>query len=241
MALGVNDMTITEIGGRKCFCHARQESRYLLIQPVDEHDASALQDEVAYIEQLAEEIPFTLCAFQVGSWFSDLSPWTAPPVFGHQAFGDDAGRTLAYIEHELIPSIEESMSGQPVRRIIGGYSLAGLFALYAAYETDTFSGCAGVSPSVWFPDWDTYTDEHPFGAAFAYLSLGDREEKTKNRQMAMVGERIRQQAAKLQALSRVRRCTLEWNAGNHFVDSDLRMAKGFAWLLREMDHDAGCM
>ena len=24
---------------------------------------------------------------------------------------------------------------------------------------------------------------------------------------------------------------LEWNAGNHFVDSEKRMAKGFAWLL----------
>lgn len=27
------------------------------------------------------------------------------------------------------------------------------------------------------------------------------------------------------------RCTLEWNEGNHFRDSDMRMARGFAWLL----------
>ena len=24
---------------------------------------------------------------------------------------------------------------------------------------------------------------------------------------------------------------LEWNAGNHFVDSEKRMAKGFSWLM----------
>ena len=27
------------------------------------------------------------------------------------------------------------------------------------------------------------------------------------------------------------RSTLEWNEGNHFRDSDMRMARGFAWLL----------
>ena len=27
------------------------------------------------------------------------------------------------------------------------------------------------------------------------------------------------------------RYTLEWNEGNHFRDSDMRMARGFAWLL----------
>jgi len=143
--------------------------------------------------------------FQVNSWFTELSPWAAPPVFGHQEFGEGAGETLAYIENEMIPAMENCVPDRQSGRIIGGYSLAGLFARYAAYETDIFNECAGISPSVWFPNWDEYTDRHHFGAEFAYLSSGDREEKTKNRQMAAVGERIRRQTAKLEKLPQIRK------------------------------------
>ena len=49
--------------------------------------------------------------------------------------------------------------------------------------------------------------------------------------MVMVGERIRSQYELVQNTGAVKNCVLEWNSGNHFVDSDIRMAKGFAWLL----------
>lgn len=44
--------------------------------------------------------------------------------------------------------------------------------------------------------------------------------------MAAVGDRIKMQYEILDN-NRV----LEWNSGNHFVDSDKQTAKGFAWLL----------
>lgn len=31
-------------------------------------------------------------------------------------------------------------------------------------------------------------------------------------------------------------CTLEMNPGNHFVDAELRMAKGFAWIMEQNSH-----
>lgn len=34
---------------------------------------------------------------------------------------------------------------------IAGYSLAGLFALYALYKTDVFTRVASMSGSLWFP------------------------------------------------------------------------------------------
>ena len=34
---------------------------------------------------------------------------------------------------------------------IAGYSLAGLFALYALYKTDAFTRVASMSGSLWFP------------------------------------------------------------------------------------------
>ena len=62
-----------------------------------------------------------------------------------------------------------------------------------------------------------------------YLSLGKKEEKTRNPVMATVGERIRDIH---ELLAPEVECTLEWNEGNHFVDADLRTAKGFAWVIK---------
>ena len=62
-----------------------------------------------------------------------------------------------------------------------------------------------------------------------YLSLGDKEEKAKNPVMALVGNAIRKQHELL--MEQEVNTILEWNIGNHFVDSEKRMAKGFAWLL----------
>ena len=63
-------------------------------------------------------------------------------------------------------------------------------------------------------------------AARTFLSLGDREEKTRNKVMATVGDRIKMQYDNL-----YNDCVLEWNSGNHFADPDKRTAKGFAWLI----------
>ena len=62
-----------------------------------------------------------------------------------------------------------------------------------------------------------------------YLSLGDREEKTRNPVMARVGDAIREAYDHLQKAGTD--CVLEWNKGNHFKDADLRTAKAFAWLM----------
>nr|MCR5237772.1 esterase [Lachnospiraceae bacterium] len=64
----------------------------------------------------------------------------------------------------------------------------------------------------------------------AYLSLGDKEEKTKNPVMASVGNKIREACAILDEHNVS--CILEWNPGNHFKDADIRTAKGFLWALQ---------
>ena len=103
----------------------------------------------------------------------------------------------------------------PIGRSIylGGYSLAGLFSLWAGYQTDVFDGIAAASPSIWFPHFITYMHENTFQAEAAYLSLGDREEKTKNPVMSQVGGAIRDACKILQESGT--RCILEWNKGNH--------------------------
>ena len=217
-----------------CYLYGEDHASDVLIQPVDAHDLEAMAQEMDGIGRLAPDHPFLLVAFQITDWHQELSPWEAPAVFGQERFGSGAKETLAYVTASLLPEIEKSCPAEGDRRyFLGGYSLAGLFALWAAYQTELFQGIAAVSPSVWFPQWIQFAGEHRVRSPRVYLSLGDREERTRNRVMTEVGNNIRQQHELLRRESAVKACTLEWNPGNHFVDSGMRTARGFAWLLQQ--------
>ncbi len=205
---------------KKVYEFGDKSASKVLVQPVDGHDLEVIENEIAMIKEKTGE-DFLLVAFQVDSWNSDLSPWKAPAVFGNEDFGEGAGDTLAEI---LDYCKDESKS-----YYIGGYSLAGLFALWAVYQTDLFKGVAAVSPSMWFPGFDDYMKEQEIRCKNVYLSLGNKEEKARNPVMATVGDRIREAQAFLN--EKKVNCTLEWNEGNHFRDPDLRSAKGFSWIL----------
>ncbi len=196
------------------------DARVVLIEPI--HTVDGMEHEAALIRELAGA-DFLLQAVRV-DWFTDLSPWKAPAVFRDIPFGDGAPETLNRILKLTGDSGKEY--------VIGGYSMGGLFALWASYQTDRFRGVAAVSPSVWFPGFAEYAASRRMLAERVYLSLGDREEKTRNPVMAAVGDRIRELHGQL--CSRGTPCRLEWNPGNHFTDPDLRTAKGFAWILKEM-------
>ncbi len=204
-------------------------AEWLLIQPVDEHDLAGIEQEIAGIREMNGGRDFCLIAVKVKDWNKDLAPWPAPPVFGKEGFGDGAGEMLGFILKEVIPEADRSYDGLNRKYILGGYSLAGLFALWAGYQTDRFCGIAAASPSVWFPGFTDYMREHPMQAKNVYLSLGDKEEKTRNKVMARVGGAIREGYSFLKEAGV--NCTLEWNEGNHFRDADKRTARAFAWVM----------
>lgn len=219
---------VRAISGRECLIYSCGSSERLLIQPVDDHDIKVLDNQVSEIRRLTDGIGFTLAAFRVNDWNDDLSPWEAPSVFGDQGFGGKADSTLVYIRDFVVP---ELTGGRDTKIYIGGYSLAGFFALWAAYQTDMFSGVVAASPSVWFPGWIDYAEGNNIKAEKVYLSLGDKEEKTRNPVMKMVGNNIRRQIELLEGYPHCIDCVLEMNRGNHFKEPDLRTAKGFAWLI----------
>ena len=165
-----------DISGRECRLYKDSNAEFLLGQPIDEHDLEALDQEVEIIKELSDK-SFSLAAFMIKDWNQELTPWPAPPVFGKIPFGSGAEDTLTFITSQLLPAVQEESS----HVILGGYSLAGLFALWASYQTDKFEGIVAASPSVWFPKWIEYaTDNKPLAKSI-YLSLGDKEEKAKNR------------------------------------------------------------
>ena len=200
--------------------YGNPDAAAVLLQAVDDHDLSGIENEVRSIRENTRK-DFRLITFRVDDWNRDLSPWEAPPVFGKEGFGGGAALTLeALLSYCTDPN---------KTYYIGGYSLGGLFALWAAFQTDRFTGVAAASPSVWFPGFLDYAKAHTLQCNTAYLSLGDREEKTKNPVVATVGTCIRNLYAHLK--SEGKHCVLEWNEGNHFKNADLRTALAFAWVL----------
>ncbi len=202
--------------------YGNREAQMVLVQPVDDHDEELIELELEAIRKEYGE-DFRLITFKITDWNRQLSPWEAPAVFGREGFGNGAAETLR--------EILEYCGDRTKTYCLGGYSLAGLFALWAAYRTDLFQGIAAASPSMWFPGFAEFMKENEIRTRRVYLSLGDREAKTRNPVMSTVGDQIREAHALLcgQSID----CTLEWNAGNHFVDSDKRTAKAFLWVMKE--------
>ncbi|MBQ6508090.1 MAG: hypothetical protein IJI07_01330 [Flexilinea sp.] len=222
--------------GRNCTVYSCEQPEVLLIRPVGRHEAE-VQDQLTKALCAETRVPFLLAEFEVEDWNRDLSPWKEPPVFGPEGFGEGAAHTLHFIQENLIPGIRERYDlpkGIPV--IIGGYSLAGLFSLWSAYQTDAFMAAAAASPSVWFIGWIDYAQAHRFRGKYTYLSLGDKEGRTRNPVMAKVNDCIQTQLELLtdNGIS----CTLEWNKGDHFKESGIRSAKAFAWCIHSIIRDA---
>jgi predicted alpha/beta superfamily hydrolase len=208
--------------------YGNPDADILLIQTADDHDMEVIEKEISYIRELSGNRDFCLIAVKVDDWNKDLSPWPEPAVFGDEDFGEGAPETLKFLlENVLVP---DDLETTPGRRIyLGGYSLAGLFALWAGCQTDAFDGIAAASPSVWFPGFAEYLRNNIPQTKAVYLSLGDREERTRHPLMSQVGNAIRSTYEILK--ESVMDCVLEWNKGNHFKNPDLRSAKAFAWLM----------
>ena len=175
-----------------------------------------------------------LCAVSFPDWFADLSPWPAPKVF---AKGDDfAGHGEASLAAllDLLPEAEKPLAGLPVRRMLCGYSLAGLFALWAATRTDAFPYLGSFSGSLWYPGAEDLGARLAAARPMAVsLSLGDREKNARQRQMATVEERTLAVRDALTAAGIPTAWTL--HPGGHFNDPDGRTARGIdeGWRLAE--------
>ena len=89
----------------------------------------------------------------VDLWEENFSPWYAPRVFAKGPnFGDGAQKTLDTLINQIIPWAESELTKPPAYRSLVGYSLAGLFSLWAGVTQ------AGVTQQVTCgcqPDADT--------------------------------------------------------------------------------------
>ena len=163
--------------------YGSDQASVVLIQMVGEHDLPGIEQEIMEISRLTDA-DFQLIAMKVNNWNHDLAPWNADAVFGKEEFGDGAKDTL----EKVLTLCTDSNKNY----CIGGYSMAGLFALWTASQTNQFAGIAAASPSIWFPGFLEYMKRQKIQSNCVYLSLGNKEEKTKSPVMAQVGNCIRQ-------------------------------------------------
>ena len=216
------------IDGKACRIFGSDAPGCLLIQLAERNELPRLAAEAGQIASLTE-VPFVLVAIEVENWLVDLMPWPDGNVSRDPEAGKHGQEMLDYILLSLVPELEKRFGTLPV--ILGGYSLGGLFALWASSQSDRFDAIAAASPSVWIKDWIPYAQKHIPLADSVYLSLGDREEFVKNQAIARVGDNLRTQYAQVQEQLGAHHCILDGEQGNHFSESDGRQARAFAWCL----------
>ena len=178
--------------------------------------------------------PLSLVTIHGLDWNRDLSPWACPAIFkGAPPFLGGADHYLQLLCEKILPQAERSLKAAPRWRGIAGYSLAGLFALYALYGTAAFSRAASASGSLWFPGFREYLFSHEplCRPDCLYFSLGSRESKTRNPALQAVQEeteRIRD-FYRSQGIPTV----FQQNPGNHYSHTQERTAAGIAWLVSQ--------
>ena len=219
------------IEGRTCRLFGSERPGCLLIQPSARHENATLEAEAAQIAALSHQ-PFLLATVELSDWMIDLMPWPDANISREAEAGKHGQETLQYVLVSLIPALQERFGPLPV--ILGGYSLGGLFALWASAQSDSFRAVAATSPSVWIRDWLPFARKHAPLADRVYLSLGDREEQVKNQAIARVGDCLRTQYALLQEQLGAQNCTLAWEPGGHFNDNEGRLARAFAWCMERL-------
>lgn len=176
--------------------------------------------------------PFTLVAISDLDWNHDMVPWDTPPVFKNAdpciGGADDYLRLLT---EEIIPTAEKEIGEVPRWRGIAGYSLAGLFALYAIYQMNLFPRVGSISGSLWFPGMKEYIFSHAPKRWLdcMYFSLGDKESKTRNK----VLRNVRQNTEEIHAFYQGKGIdtVFQLNPGNHYDQAVERTAAGVCWLL----------
>ena len=181
------------------------------------------------VEEIIDKLNGEVClaVLIIKDWNNELSPWPHPAVFGKNDFGNGADELVEYICNSLIPYLHSLNSDG--RLYLCGYSLAGLFSLYASSMLSGINGVASVSGSLWFTGFEDYLKNHLPVTDKVYLSLGDREYISKNKLMSTVKDKT-VNVYKMLADNGYT-CIYESNEGNHFKDVELRIYKAIKWLM----------
>lgn len=192
-----------------------------------------MQDEVRALHALLKKTPVNVIGLQVKDWENALTPWPMQSPFDSGTIFKGEGATLLGALPARVAGVEARVNIRPQSRTLLGYSLGGLFALWAI-----FSGCAlfdrigCVSGSLWYSGLKDFLDTHDLSPAVTavYFSVGGKEKNVKSPLVQDVEARTRM-AERIVAARGVQ-TTLEINHGGHFTDIPERLADAANWLFK---------
>ncbi len=219
------------IDNRPCMVYAMPEPRCLVLTTLGAHECKDFET-LAQMIAKHTSVPFVFAAFTISDWEAELTPWADSALSQRSEVGTQALATLDFVANALLPELQGLYGTLPV--ILGGYSLAGLFALWTAYQQPLFAAVAAASPSVWIRGWGAFVQSHALLTPNVYLSLGIKEEKTRNSALAQVGDNIRVYHELLTHSLGEEHSTLVWHNGGHFTDCTLRLAQALAWCINRI-------
>ena len=158
----------------------------------------------------------------VANWDGALTPWPAAALRpGEEDFGGHADETLA--------SLAEQLDRAPGPHAICGYSLGGLFALYAFAREPRLSACACLSGSVWYEGWVDWLRANAPDCAgrYAFFSVGKKEKRA-----GLPFRHVEEDLAACAEILRARGCKVDvtLGPGNHMQHVGERLAAGLAAL-----------
>ena len=211
------------------------------------------------------QIPAGVSLVNVGveQWEENFSPWCAPRVFAKGPnFGDGAQRTLDALINQVIPWTESELTDPPAYRVLVGYSLAGLFSLWAGvtqvgvtqagmpqsgasqqvargYRPDdtpipTFQRIGAVSGSFWFPGLLDYVDQQLRRGAvgLTHAYLSLGDREARTPNPQIMHVRENAELLASRLESAGITSMFELNRGNHFQNVEGRMQKALDWLVK---------
>lgn len=200
-------------------------------------DGGFIDEMEPFMKELSAEAgPCLLAVYLAEDWNAEYPPWSAaglnkkaPP------FSGGAAELLRRAEGPIVDALRSTFGAalSPERTALIGYSLGGLFALWAAGQTLSFRKFGSCSGSLWYDGWLDYARQHgPEGDARVYMSLGDKEEKARNPRMAAVGDNTRATVELYSARLKQGALCYRLQEGGHFHNTTGRVQEAVRWLLK---------
>ena len=177
-------------------------------------------------EMVGQDI--VIAALDGVDWNNDLTPWRAPGLRSGE-FGDGAEKSLCALTADVRPMTLERLSVEEYELYLAGYSLAGLFAVWAATRTDIFAGVASVSGSLWYDGFIDYLTGARLLVPEIYFSVGEAESRTRSQRLAGVVDMT--STAYIIAKGQKIETTMRLNPGGHFSEPEKRCADAVRWLI----------
>lgn len=180
-----------------------------------------------WLDEMVLKYPINIVAISGMNWNDDLTPWKAPALNPKEDdFKGKAKDFLASLLGDIFVNTEQSLRLTHPERHLVGISLAGLFAVWASTATSIFTSVASISGSLWFDGFVAWFKEQELLADKYFLSLGNKEVKSKNERLASIGSCTE---AILQIIrDKKKEVTFVTDEGNHFEFIKERLEKAIS-------------